>query len=349
MYCRAAALILAIGAMALGSMRATAAPSITAEEAMVPIGADNISVYVRNKHPDGMIRSDPDRTLLFVHGATYPASTTFDLPLDGRSWMDDLADAGFDVYLMDLPGYGRSSHPVDRGEPVTMTADADAAVDRVVDWIRQRRNLKKIDVMGWSWGTAIMATFTQDHPDKVNRLVLYATLWHSKEAPAVGAGNAKLGAYRQVTRDQAQARWFSGVPEDKKQTLIPIGWFDQWADATWATDLEGAKQTPPVLHAPNGVRFDINRYWAAGMSTWDPAKITVPTLMVMAEWDHDTPPYMSQTVFPLLVNAPWKRFTIIGEGTHMLMMEKNRDQLFSVVRAFLLENAPSDGRSDMAP
>lgn len=35
-------------------------------------------MYLRNKRPDAMARFTPDRVLLFVHGATYPASATFD-------------------------------------------------------------------------------------------------------------------------------------------------------------------------------------------------------------------------------------------------------------------------------
>ena len=45
-------------------------------------------------------------------------------------------------------------------------------------------------------------------------------------------------------RDSARARWLTGVPEDKKADLIPPGWFEAWADATFATDPVGAKQTP---------------------------------------------------------------------------------------------------------
>jgi pimeloyl-ACP methyl ester carboxylesterase len=333
---------LAASVAALCSVAAFAAPAVTTEEAMVPTAAAGVSVYVRNKRPESTTQFGPDRTLLFVHGATYPASTAFDLPLGGTSWMDELAEAGFDVYLVDLPGYGRSTRPADQGEPVTTTAEAVGAVDKVADWIRQRRGIEKLDVMGWSWGTAIMATFAQDHPEKVNRLVLYATLWHLKEPPPISAGG-KMTGYRQVKRDAARARWLNGVPEDKKADLIPAGWFDQWADATWATDPAGAKQDPPVLNAANGVLADLSRYWAKGQSTWDPARITAPTLMVMGEWDHDTPPYMSQTVFPMLVHAPWKRFTMIGEGTHTLLMEKNRQQLFDVVRLFLTETAPTTG------
>ncbi len=129
----------------------------------------------------------------------------------------------------------------------------------------------------------------------------------------------------------------TGVPEDKKAALIPAGWFDQWADATWATDQEGAKMNPPVLRAPNGVVQDGLEFFGAGKAYYDPAKITVPTLLIGAEWDRDTPPYMGQTLFPLLVNAPGKRLVQLPEGTHTIIMEKNRLMLFEAVQAFLDE------------
>ncbi|MBV9749809.1 MAG: alpha/beta hydrolase, partial [Acetobacteraceae bacterium] len=90
---------------------------IVAEEAMVPSGEPGVEIYVRNKHPAGIAHFAPARTLLFVHGATYPASTAFDLQLGGTSFMDDLAKYGFDVYAMDLPGYGKSSRPAQMDQP----------------------------------------------------------------------------------------------------------------------------------------------------------------------------------------------------------------------------------------
>ena len=36
------------------------------------------------------------------------------------------------------------------------------------------------------------------------------------------------------------------------------------------------------------------------------------TLLVHAEWDRDLPPYMAQTLFPLLLNAPTKRYVALG-------------------------------------
>jgi len=127
------------------------------------------------------------------------------------------------------------------------------------------------------------------------------------------------------------------VPEDKKETLIPAGWFEAWADATFATDPAGAKASPQFIRAPNGVVQDSQEYWAAGKAYYDPAKITVPVLLVMAEWDRDTPAYMAQTLFPLLSGAPYKRYVEIGEGTHTVIMEKNRMSLFREVQLFLDE------------
>ena len=49
--------------------------------------------------------------MLFVHGSTYPAHTGFDVPLGGQSWMEFIASRGYDVYCLDVRGYGRSTRP----------------------------------------------------------------------------------------------------------------------------------------------------------------------------------------------------------------------------------------------
>ena len=153
------------------------------------------------------------------------------------------------------------------------------------------------------------------------------------------ASGQTLGAYPRVSKESAKERWLKGVPEDKKATLIPPGVFEAWADATWATDPEAGK-TSQMLRAPNGVIQDVNDYWAAGRPYYDPAAITVPTLLIHAEWDADLPSYQAQAYFTKLVNVPYKRFIELGEGTHTVMMEKNRMQFFREIRGFLDEPSP---------
>ena len=332
------------------SMASAQQTQIVMEEMMVPSADSGIEIYVRNKRPAGMTAFRPDRTVLFVHSSTVPSSTTFDMPLGGMSWMDYIAQRGYDVYLLDLRGYGKSSRPKEMSEPaannppIVRGETAVKDISSVVDFILKRRNIARLHLLAWSWGTSLMAAYTTQNPSKVERLVLYAPTW-MRTTPALTQGAAATGpvpAYRLVTRDQARARWLNGAPEDKKATVIPAGWFDQWADATWATDVEGSKMNPPVLRAPNGVVQDGAEYWTAGKPYYDPAKITVPTLLIGAEWDSDNPPYQRQAIFPLLVNSPGKRYVELAEGGHYIFMEKNRLKLFEVVQAFLDEQGKVD-------
>src|SRR5258706_6858805 len=128
-------------------------PKLGMEEFMVPSGVPGIRLYVRNKHPQGAKNFPGDRILLFVHGATYPAETAFDLPLDGVSWMDYIARRGYDVYLVDVRGYGRSTklpemdRPADANAPLVRSPTAVKDVGTAVDFILERRGVPKINLL----------------------------------------------------------------------------------------------------------------------------------------------------------------------------------------------------------
>jgi len=263
--CRAAAVLFALtllGACTYSPMYhelLRGGPDLVTEEFMVPAADPGIQLYVRNKRLQSLATFTPDNIVLFVHGATYPAETAFDLRLEGTSWMDYIARRGYDVYLVDVRGYGKSTRPPEMDQPaannrpIVTTEVAVRDYGAAVDFILKRRGLNKLMVLGWSWGTAIMASYTSGNNHKVNRLVMYAPLW------------------------------------------------------------------------------------PAGKRLYNPADIRVPTLLIVAERDADTPATMAQTLFPLLVNAEPKRLVIIGEGTHSVLMEKNRMQLFREVQLFMDE------------
>ena len=320
---------------------------LIAEDMMVP-SEPGIDIFVRNKRPIGISKFTPERTLLFVHGSTYPAHTGFDLPLGGQSWMEYIASRGYDVYCLDVRGYGRSTRPkemnvpAEANAPVTRTPTAVKDITAVLDFVLKRRSIAKLNLLGWSWGCALMSITTIQNLAKVARLMLYAPGWLRTTPSLLAAGEGPLGAYRLVTREMARTRWMTGVPERAQGSLIPPGWFEQWADATWATDPDSGKHNPPALRAPNGTVQDTREYWLSGKPMYDPEKITVPTLLTVGEWDRDTPPYMAQAIFPLLTNSPGKRLVMLAEGTHHMMLEKNRLELFKTVQAFLDEGCVPD-------
>jgi pimeloyl-ACP methyl ester carboxylesterase len=331
-------------AMLLGGCAAAPSgnPTLVTEEFMIPGADPGVQLYLRNKRPRDLTNFSADNVVLFVHGATYPAETSFDLSLEGLSWMDYIAGRGYDVYLVDVRGYGKSSRPAemnqpaDRNPPIVRTETAARDYGAAVDFILRRRGIVKLNVLGWSWGTAIVALYASQNNAKVNRLVLYAPVWLRQTKSLTDAGGA-LGAYRVVSVDVALKRRATGIPAGKEP--MPSAWAQAWADATFASDPAGANGNPRFVRAPNGVVLDGREYWSSGKPLYDPANIRVPTMLILAEWDADTPVYMAQALFPKLVNAEPKRLIIIGEGTHSVMMEKNRMQLFREVQLFLDEAA----------
>ena len=81
------------------------------EEHRIAGNTPGIELYLRNKRPRDMTRIAPETTIVMVHGATYSSGSLYDVPLGGVSFMDYLAAQGYDVFAVDVRGYGRSSRP----------------------------------------------------------------------------------------------------------------------------------------------------------------------------------------------------------------------------------------------
>jgi pimeloyl-ACP methyl ester carboxylesterase len=76
-----------------------------------------------------------------------------------------LADAGFRVIAIDLPGYGYSDKPADG----RYTIDAQA---QTVFGLMDRLGIEKATIVGASYGGAVAATMALDSPECVDRLML---------------------------------------------------------------------------------------------------------------------------------------------------------------------------------
>jgi len=307
------------------------------EDLKIPAADAGIELHLRNRLL--MISTARfDEIVLFVHGATFPSSSTFDVALpDGDSWMRSIALRSLNVWSLDIRGYGGStrpaamSQPPEANAPFARTADAVRDISTAVDYLLERYRVKSVTLVGWSWGTTTTAAYAAQHPDKVRKLVLVSPVWLPMQAPKY------QGAYRVSTRDSARAFAIAGIPKDRVEEISPTANFDAWWAATLATDPEGARQSPPVVRSPNGVMQDFAELWAQGKPTYDPAAIRAPTLLVVGEWDVVTPPLMAQTLYSQLVNARERRFVLMSEGTHFMPIEKHRMRLIREVQNFIEE------------
>jgi pimeloyl-ACP methyl ester carboxylesterase len=321
--CSARALIIAALGLSLlagtGASAADLAAGLVTEEFMVDAGESGIQLYVRNKHPADMAQVPPGRVLLYVHGSTLPSEATFDLALEGLSWMDYIAGHGWDVYLMDVRGYGRSTRAPAFAEaevtqaPIVWTDMKVRDVGAVINFIRKRRGVAGVSLLGWSWGTVVTGAYATAHSDEIGSLVLYAPVWcagpcafdaeRATSHAAAHASKQETGSIVVQTMAQARRRLQAGAPKGQLGTLMPPAWFEAWSAATLATDPVGAQQDPPVLRTPAGVSQDASAFWDEGKSYYDPKRITAPTLAVVAEWDTVTPADEARALYEALVNS----------------------------------------------
>lgn len=312
-----------------------AADAVTCTDHLIESGLPGIRAALRNKHvdPQGPV-------VLFIHGATYPSTIMFDYPVEGVSWMDWMARRGFDVWCIDLPGYGLSDRlpqmasPPEANPPVVRTADAETAVEHAISFILDRRGVPQLDLVGYSWGTAIGGGVTARNQARVRRLVLSGALWCRVSTQGIGAMGPP-GAWRKVEAEAVVARWCIGLDDAQKAAICTPEAMRAWADAAVATDPEAAKHSPPFLRAPAGVVQDVQQHWLKDDPTWDPSRITCPTQIVVGEWDHETTPEQGRDVFDRLGAAREKRFTLIGAATHSMLLEARRHALYDVVHDFL--------------
>lgn len=336
------------------------ASGILCEDLFVPSDLPDAHIHLRHKWSSSQLRQDRRRgAVVFVHGATYGGIAAYDTPLPGGSWLDFVADSGWDAYAVDIRGYGRSSHPAPARagllpqRPFARTVEAIVDLSTAIDFIQARTGADQVDLVGWSWGTTICGGYAAQHPDRIGRVVLYAPLWILRDlsraalpqallplawlphlGPLYAAG---LAAFRHVSFDDVRRRWFRGLDDHTAASICPRDMLLAWWEHTLTAEASGASvdEVRSGLRAPNGVVADLLEYWAAGLPTYDPTQIKAPVLAVLGEWDVETPLYMAQELFSRLTAAPYKRLEVLARGTHAMSLEVNRFDLYRRVQQFL--------------
>ena len=297
-----------------------------------------------------------DHVVLFVHGAGTPAEVAFDVPYQDYSWMGYLARAGYDVFSVDMTGYGRSTRPAAMNDPCNLAPDRQAGfvsaacapshphamttiasdwddLGAAVDYIRRLRRVERVSMVAWSLGGPRAGGYAARNPQKVNRLVLLAPAYNRTSAAEAPAKPATGPAFNTQSRAEFDANWERqiGCPAQVDRAIADVIWSEMLA-----SDAVGATWGPGVRRAPQTATWG-----------WNPAvvaKSQTPTLMIAPEHDKQVSLERVRELHADL-GAADKVLLELACASHNAMWEANRLLLFRASLEWLTSGTVNGTRS----
>ena len=169
------------------------------------------------------LRLDSCRVHYYVGGRGKPLVLVHGLGAKAETWakvMIALMRRGYQVYAIDLPGFGRSDRP-----------DVDYSIAFQAETLKQffdSQNLVRVDLGGWSMGGWVALKFTLSHPERVRRVFVVDS------AGLIFKPAFDLALFQPATVDQAQqllrlltpqaARIPRFVARDLVRQMSPTNW-----------------------------------------------------------------------------------------------------------------------------
>ncbi|MFN7641157.1 MAG: alpha/beta fold hydrolase [bacterium] len=255
--------------------------------------------------------------LLLAHGSATAGRESFDLKVPGHpeySLMDFLARQGFDVFALDVRGFGRSTKP----EGFLTTDQAASDLDAAADHILALRGVPKLNLLAWSWGTQYSGQFVMAHPQKVARYAAYAQM-HA-ESSDLRARRERLATFQRtpyirITEQGWKLRFNSMTPETVNDPVV----MDAFAKSAALVETK----------SPTGPQVDL----LTRQPLIDATRITVPVMMIHGQYD-DVADLDGLWPFCKALPDPDKQYVGVPEGGHMLHLQKGHARLQHAVASW---------------
>ena len=283
----------------------------------------DVKLFLWNK-----VAGDPARasgTVLFVHGSSMASQPTFDLQVPGRadsSVMDWFAKRGFDTWCVDMEGYGRSTKDRDNNAPISFGADDCLAAAK---YIAKLRGPRKLLVYGISSGALRAALFAQRNPELVGRLALDAMVWTGEGSPTLAERKKKLPEFRAKNRRPIDKAFVYSIFNRDHPGTAEDRVIEAFADAITALDDS----------VPTGTYVDM----CANLPVVDPARITMPTIVMRGQWDGIAGMDDLIEFFKRLPN-PDKQFSVMAGISHASFQQKNYMMVYHILHSFFTQPEP---------
>ncbi len=280
----------------------------------VPLERNGIALHLERYYEEDGSSRNP---VLFVHGVTY-SSHEFDVDYGDYSLARFFAKKGFEVWLLDVAGFGSSGAVADGFLPDSDYASEDIA--SAVRCILARHDLPSMDVMGWSWGTVTSGRFAARHPEMVRRLVLYAPI-------VAGLGESEVPEPFHVNSwDHAAGDFQVTARGEIDYDMVEKAAADTFLSNAWRYD---------KVSSPNGGRRDLLVSPSARLIPTE--ELRCPVLIIAGDRDPYVSPELCREAFQTLTN-PESRIFIRPGAAHSMLMERPHYKIFrEKILAFLTE------------
>ena len=299
----------------------TAKPAITGREHWTQKGPIRLFLWEKAASPSpGWLG-----TILFVHGSSMASTPTFDLHVPGRpdsSAMDYFAGLGYDTWCVDMEGYGRSDKHRDINSDIATGADD---LEAATDYIMKTRGVESFLMYGISSGALRAAMFAERHPGRVKRLALDAFVWTGKGSSTLAERRKKLPEFQAKNRRPIDRAFVRSIFERDHPGTADEATIEAFATAILALDDS----------VPTGTYVDM----CARLPLVDPARITMPTIVMRGEFDGIASLEDLVDFWNRLPN-PDKQFAIMPGIAHASLQQKNYRIVQHVLHAFFSQPAP---------
>ena len=281
----------------------------------IPLERNGIQLHLERYAEQNGLEKKP---LLLVHGVTY-SSHEFDVDYGDYSLARYFARHGFEVWLLDIAGFGRSGEVKDGFLP-----DCDYAAEDIAAAVRcilARHNLPSMDILGWSWGTVTSGRFAAKYPELVHRLVLYAPI-------VTGLGDVRVKEPFHKNPGEHAADDFQKTSDgsiDVNITEKAVA--DTYLANAWRYDKD---------NSPNGGRRDL--LVSSKIRLIPTEEIKAPVLIIAGTNDPYVTPELCEEAYKTLTNKD-SQLEIIPGAAHAMLMERPYYKLFrEKVMGFLSED-----------
>ena len=244
---------------------------------------------------------------------------TFDLQVPGRpfsSAMDWFAAHGYDTWTMDNEGYGRSDKHRDSNFDISNGADDLVAGS---DYVMKATGAKKLLFYGISSGALKAGLFAERHPERVGKIALDAFVWTGEGSPTLEQRKKKLPEFIARNRRPIDRPFVHSIFQRDHPGTADEPTIEAFADAILTLDDS----------MPTGTYVDM----CSKLPLLDPAKLTVPTIILHGE--HDGIASMDDLIkYFVRLPHPNKQFSVMEGISHASFQQKNYMSVYHLLHSF---------------